>query len=180
VNALWGKFYDASINLWSTACWRAHYNPGIIGWWVISTRPKRPAGKGFEKRDMEPSLRGFLNSIDWHSAENATVVNQRGWNDWSVEMTSFIAILGAAGLASGYGTFWNFAKFCGWCNYSACSSPLKQVITLTAQGHAGTVNEIQIFNTILKTPDNKTVIIPNGGLSTGSMINYSTEKRRQR
>ena len=50
---------------------------------------------------------------------------------------------------------------------------------LEAQGHAGTVKEIQIFNTILKTPDNKTIIIPNGGLSTGSMVNYSTEATRR-
>ncbi|MEJ2472215.1 MAG: mechanosensitive ion channel [Desulfuromonadales bacterium] len=48
-----------------------------------------------------------------------------------------------------------------------------------AQGYAGTVREIQIFNTILKTPDNKTIIIPNGGLATSSMINYSTEPTRR-
>lgn len=50
---------------------------------------------------------------------------------------------------------------------------------IEAQGHTGVVSEIQIFNTILKTPDNKTIIIPNGGLSTGSMVNYSTEPRRR-
>jgi small conductance mechanosensitive channel len=43
----------------------------------------------------------------------------------------------------------------------------------------GTVKEIQIFNTILKTPDNKTIIIPNGGLSTSSMTNFSTEPKRR-
>ena len=50
---------------------------------------------------------------------------------------------------------------------------------IEAQGYAGTVNSIQIFNTILKTPDNKTIIIPNGGLSTSSMVNYSTEPTRR-
>lgn len=50
---------------------------------------------------------------------------------------------------------------------------------IEAQGYVGSVSEIQIFNTILKTPDNKTIIIPNGGLSTGSMINYSTEPTRR-
>ncbi|MEX2379320.1 MAG: mechanosensitive ion channel domain-containing protein, partial [Vicingaceae bacterium] len=50
---------------------------------------------------------------------------------------------------------------------------------IEAQGYDGTVNEIQIFNTILKTPDNKTVIIPNGGLATGSLVNYSTEPIRR-
>lgn len=51
--------------------------------------------------------------------------------------------------------------------------------TTQAQGYSGTVKEIQIFNTILNTPDNKTIIIPNGGLSTGSLNNYSKEGRRR-
>ena len=50
---------------------------------------------------------------------------------------------------------------------------------IDAQGYSGTVSEIQIFNTILKTPDNKTIIIPNGGLSTGAMTNYSSEPLRR-
>ena len=50
---------------------------------------------------------------------------------------------------------------------------------IDAQGYMGTVSEIQIFNTLLKTVDNKTIIIPNGGLSTGSMTNYSAEPRRR-
>ena len=50
---------------------------------------------------------------------------------------------------------------------------------IEAQGYSGTVKEIQIFNTILNTPDNKTIIIPNGGLSTGSLNNYSKEGRRR-
>lgn len=57
--------------------------------------------------------------------------------------------------------------------------PIKVGDYIEAQGHAGTVKEIQIFNTILNTPDKKTIIIPNGGLSTGSMINYSTEPVRR-
>ncbi len=50
---------------------------------------------------------------------------------------------------------------------------------INAQGFSGTVKEIQIFNTILKTPDNVTIIIPNGGLSTSSMTNYSVEEKRR-
>ena len=48
-----------------------------------------------------------------------------------------------------------------------------------AQGYAGVVKDIQIFTTILTTGDNKTVLIPNGGLATGSLINYSTQPRRR-
>ena len=50
---------------------------------------------------------------------------------------------------------------------------------IEAQGYMGTVKEIQIFVTVLKTPDNKTIIIPNSPLSTGSLINYSIEKTRR-
>jgi small conductance mechanosensitive channel len=57
--------------------------------------------------------------------------------------------------------------------------PFKAGDFIEAQGFMGTVNEIQIFNTILKTPDNKTIIIPNGGLSTGPMTNFSTEPIRR-
>lgn len=57
--------------------------------------------------------------------------------------------------------------------------PFKIGDVIDAQGFIGTVKEIQIFNTILKTPDNKTIIIPNGGLSTSSMTNFSTEAQRR-
>jgi small conductance mechanosensitive channel len=57
--------------------------------------------------------------------------------------------------------------------------PFKVGDSIEAQGYSGSVSEIQIFVTILKTPDNKTIIIPNGGLSTGSLINYSAEPTRR-
>ncbi len=57
--------------------------------------------------------------------------------------------------------------------------PFKVGDTIEAQGQSGTVREIQIFNTILATPDNKIIIIPNGGLSTGLMKNYSREATRR-
>ena len=57
--------------------------------------------------------------------------------------------------------------------------PFKVGDVITAQGFTGSVKAIQIFNTILKSPDNKTIIIPNGGLSTGAMTNFSTEPTRR-
>jgi small conductance mechanosensitive channel len=57
--------------------------------------------------------------------------------------------------------------------------PFKVGDLLEAEGYLGTVKEIQIFNTILVTPDNKTIIIPNGGLSNSSMTNYSTQELRR-
>ena len=57
--------------------------------------------------------------------------------------------------------------------------PFKVGDYVAAQGYEGIIKEIQIFNTILTTVDNKTIIIPNGGLSTGSMVNYSKEPQRR-
>ena len=57
--------------------------------------------------------------------------------------------------------------------------PFKVGDVIEAQGYLGTVKEIQIFNTTLKTADNKTIIIPNGGLATSSLINYTTEENRR-
>ena len=95
-----------------------------------------------------------------------------------IEMTSFIAILGAAGLAVGMalsGTLQNFAGGVMLLIFK----PFKVGDLIDAQGYTGVVSEIQIFNTILKTPDNRTIIIPNAGLSNSAMVNFSTEEQRR-
>jgi small conductance mechanosensitive channel len=95
-----------------------------------------------------------------------------------IEMTSFIAVLGAVGLAVGMALSGTLQNFAGGV-IILIFKPFKVGDYIDAQGYSGTVNQIQIFNTILKSPDNKTIIIPNGGLSTGSMINFSTEEKRR-
>ena len=95
-----------------------------------------------------------------------------------IQMTSFIAILGAAGLAVGMALSGTLQNFAGGVMI-LLFKPFKVGDFIDAQGHMGSVKEIQIFNTILTTPDNKTIIIPNGGLSTSSMTNFSTEPLRR-
>ena len=147
----------------------------IIGWWIIKVIQKT-LRKTFEKREMEPSLRGFLNSMIGILLKVMLLVSVAGM--MGVEMTSFIAILGAAGLAVGMALSGTLQNFAGGVMI-LLFKPFKVGDFIQAQGHMGSVNEIQIFNTILKTPDNKTIIIPNGGLSTSSMVNFSTEPRRR-
>jgi len=147
----------------------------LIGWWII-TIIQKVLRNSFEKREMEPSLRGFLNSIIGILLKTMLLISAIGMV--GVEMTSFIAILGAVGLAIGLALSGTLQNFAGGVMI-LLFKPFKTGNYIEAQGHSVTVNEIQIFNTILKTPDNKTIIIPNGGLSTGSMINYSTEPRRR-
>ena len=147
----------------------------IIGMWIISII-RGVLRRRFEKKDMEPSLRGFLNSIIGILLKTMLWISVIGM--MGVEMTSFIAILGAAGLAIGMALSGTLQNFAGGVMI-LIFKPFKTGDYIEAQGHSGSVNEIQIFNTILKTPDNKTIIIPNGGLSTSSMVNYSTEPKRR-
>lgn len=147
----------------------------IIGLWIISMLTKKLA-KLMTKRDVDQSLRGFFRSLFNITLKILLVVSVASMV--GIQMTSFIAILGAAGLAVGLalsGTLQNFAGGVMLLLFK----PFKAGDFIEAQGHMGTVKEIQIFNTILKTPDNKTIIIPNGGLSTGSMVNFSTEPQRR-
>ena len=147
----------------------------IVGLWLIGKLTKS-LNKLFKARDFDQTLQTFLSSLVGLTLKALlliSVISMVG-----VQMTSFIAILGAAGLAVGMalsGTMQNFAGGVMLLIFK----PIKVGDYIEAQGHAGTVKEIQIFNTILNTPDKKTIIIPNGGLSTGSMINYSTEPVRR-
>jgi small conductance mechanosensitive channel len=95
-----------------------------------------------------------------------------------IQMTSFIALLGAAGLAVGMALSGTLQNFAGGVMI-LIFKPFKVGDFIDAQGFKGTVHEIQIFITILLTLDNKTVIIPNGGLSNGSVVNYSTQESRR-
>ena len=147
----------------------------VIGLFVIK-QLTNALHRYFEKKEYDPSLEGFILSLARVGLKimlYVAVIQMLG-----VQTTSFIAVLGAAGLAVGMalsGTLQNFAGGVMLLIFK----PFKTGDYIEAQGYAGTVNQIQIFNTILKTPDNKTIIIPNGGLSNGSMINYSTESTRR-
>ena len=147
----------------------------IIGFWIAGmiTRALR---KVMNKRDMEPALQSFLGSILSMTLKVLVVIS--AISTMGIEMTSFVAILGAAGLAVGMALSGTLQNFAGGVMI-LIFKPFKVGDFIEAQGHSGSVSEIEIFNTILKTPDNKTIIIPNGGLSTGSMVNYSTEPRRR-
>jgi len=147
----------------------------FIGLWII-----RMLGKGFgkamEKADLEISLRKFLLSLISILLKVLLVISVVSM--LGVEMTSFIAILGAAGLAVGLALQGSLANFAGGV-LLLLFKPIKVGDFIDAQGHMGTVHAIQVFNTILKTPDNKTIFVPNGILSNGSITNFSTEENRR-
>jgi small conductance mechanosensitive channel len=147
----------------------------IIGLWVIKII-NNIIRRRMEKSKLDETLRSFLLpifSILLKILLIISVISMVG-----VEMTSFIAILAAAGFAIGMALSGSLQNFAGGIMI-VLFKPFKVGDAIEAQGHMGTVREIQIFNTILKTPDNKTIIIPNGGLSTGSITNFSVEPRRR-
>jgi small conductance mechanosensitive channel len=143
----------------------------FIGLWFIK-RVVSFSHKLMAKRGIEKTLEKFLaDLINWtlKILLFITVISQLG-----VATTSLVALLGAAGLAVGLalqGTLANFASGA----LIMMFKPFKVGDLIEAQGNLGIVKEIQIFVTKLVSPDNKTIIIPNGILSNGKIINYSVE-----
>jgi len=95
-----------------------------------------------------------------------------------IETSSFLAIFASAGVALGMALSGTLQNFAGGV-LILLLKPYRVGEYIEAQGYAGTVKEIQIFHTVIVTPDNKSIIIPNGGLSTGSVNNWSREKYRR-
>ena len=147
----------------------------IVGLWVIKIIVKALA-RIMEKREVDPSLRGFINSLTGILLKIMLIISVIGMV--GIPMTSFIAILGAAGLAVGMALSGTLQNFAGGVMI-LIFKPFKVGDFIEAQGYMGTVSEIQIFISVLKTPDNKTILIPNGGLSTGSLVNFSSEDTRR-
>ncbi|WP_422361009.1 mechanosensitive ion channel family protein [Reichenbachiella sp.] len=147
----------------------------VIGFWVVKAMTN-----GFKRllevRDIDASLKPFLVSLVSMLLKVILVISVL--TTMGIEMTSLVAILGAAGLAVGMALSGTLQNFAGGVMI-LLFRPFKVGDFIDALGHSGSVHAIHIFNTILKTPDNKTIIIPNGGLSTGSMTNYSTEPKRR-
>ena len=128
------------------------------------------------KRNIDPSLIPFLKSLLTIVLQVSLIISVLSMI--GVEMTSFIAILGAAGLAVGLAlkdTLQNFAAGVMILFFK----PYRVGDWIEFEGLSGRVKEIQIFNTILTTIENKRVIIPNGVLQSSSITNFSAEDKRR-
>jgi small conductance mechanosensitive channel len=128
------------------------------------------------KRDLDPTLTKFLADILlWvlRVLLFVTFISNLG-----IETSSFVAILGAMGLAVGLSLQGSLSNFAGGM-LIILFKPFKVNDTIEAQGVIGTVSEIQIFVTKLITANNQTIFVPNGSLSNGNIINYSLQKIRR-
>lgn len=143
----------------------------IIGLWIIN-RFTRVTRKLMEAKDMNISLIGFVSSLTNIGLKALLLISVAGMI--GIQTTSFIAIIGAAGLAIGFALQGTLANFAGGVMI-LIFKPYKVGDVIKAQGHLGAVKEVHIFVTILLSPQNKTIIIPNGAISNGDITNLTTE-----
>jgi small conductance mechanosensitive channel len=137
---------------------------------------QRMVSKAFSIRHVDDSLAGFLESMVSIVLKTLVVITVASMI--GVQMTSFVALIGAAGLAIGLSLQGSLANLAGGV-LILLFKPYKVGDFVEVAGYTGTVHKIDIVSTILKTPDNKTVVIPNGESSNGSILNFSTEKNRR-
>lgn len=146
-----------------------------IGKWLMKRIHHFVSGV-LTRRHVELSLRSFLLSLINISLMLILLVIVIGI--LGINTSSFVALFASAGIAVGMALSGTLQNFAGGVMV-LLFKPYKVGDFIEAQGQSGTVKEIQIFNTILNTPDNKTIIVPNGGLSTGIINNYSKEGNRR-
>lgn len=128
------------------------------------------------KRDIDPSVKTFVGSLVNVVLTILLIISVVG--ALGVQTASFAALLASAGVAVGMALSGNLANFAGGL-IILLFKPFKVGDYIEGQGTGGTVKEIQIFHTILATPDNKIVYIPNGSLSSGAVTNFSRQDTRR-
>lgn len=147
----------------------------IVGLWIIK-RLVRFVDHTMNKRNVDPSLRPFLKSIIGALLKIMLIISVMSMV--GVEMTSFIAVLGAAGLAVGLALQGSLSNFAGGV-LILLLKPFKVGDFIEAGSYSGTVREIQIFYTYLTTVQNQEIVIPNGDLSNNAVKNYSFHDTRR-
>ncbi len=147
----------------------------IIGLWIIG-RVVKLINAALAKGDTDTTLAKFLGSLASVILKALLFISVASMV--GIETTSFIAILGAAGLAVGLALQGSLSNFAGGV-LILLFRPYKVGDFIDAQGVSGTVTEIQIFNTVINTPDNKRIIVPNGAISNGIITNFSAEQKRR-
>lgn len=147
----------------------------VIGRWLA----RRLAGlleRGLKRAGTDSTLVGFFRNIAYFGLLIMVVIAAVG--QLGVQTTSFIAVLGAAGLAIGLALQGSLANFAAGV-LMIIFRPFRAGDFIDAAGAAGVVEEVQLFTTMLRTPDNKTVIIPNAQITAGTITNYSARDTRR-
>lgn len=167
------KYYDQIISL------AIEYSPKVImalitlfvGFWVIK-RVINVVEFSLNAKGVDKPLTYFLASFINIGLKGLLLISVASMI--GIETTSFIAAFGAAGLAIGLALQGSLGNFAGGV-LILFFKPYRIGDLIDAQGHLGVVKEIQIFNTIITSPQNKRIIIPNGAMSNGSITNVTAE-----
>ncbi|MFL0810254.1 MAG: mechanosensitive ion channel [Agarilytica sp.] len=147
----------------------------VIGKWGVAGL-SRLFEKSLKARGVDSTVAVFTKNITHYSLLTVVIIAALG--QLGVQTASFVAIVGAAGLAVGFalqGSLSNFASGV----LIILFRPFKIGDYVEAGGTAGVVHEISIFSTIFKTPDNKTVVVANSAITNGNIVNYSQEDKRR-
>ena len=147
----------------------------VVGWIVIGIL-RRGIQRLLGMKNIDVTVGHFLGSLASISMKVMLLLSVAGM--LGVEVTSFIAILSAATLAIGLALKGTLSNFAGGISV-LLFRPFKVGDFITGAGQSGSVKAIHIFNTILTTGDNQTVIIPNNAISTGVLVNSSTQTTRR-
>lgn len=190
---MWENFDITKITNWSLENyekyadiiieWILSFWPKVLGaifvlwiWFKIVNMINRWLTKIMSKANLDPMLETFISSLVVILLKVLIVISS-AWIVW-VETTSFVAMLAAAWLAIGMSLSWTLQNFAGWVMILLLK-PYKIWDFIEAAWFSWTVDKIQIFNTILITPDKKTIIIPNSDISNKSITNFSSEPIRR-
>lgn len=146
-----------------------------IGWWLVN-KVTREIGKLLALRHADLALQGFISTLANIILKILLMVSVASMI--GIETTSFVAAIGAAGLAVGLALQGSLSNFAGGV-LILLFRPFRIGDWIEAQGVSGTVDAIQIFHTVLRTGDNKTVIVPNGNLSNGIITNTNRQPTRK-
>ena len=147
----------------------------VVGRWLIR-RLVKMLDNFFEKRKVDPSIRtfirGFLDIILYLSLLYLMIV------ELGINTTMFVALFAAAGLAIGMALSGVFQNLAGGVMILSLR-PFRVGDWITTQGQTGRVMDIRLFNTVLRTADNRTILLPNGNVSNGIVDNYTSAKTRR-
>ncbi len=146
----------------------------LLGLWLIN-RMLNSADAALSKR-FDPTLTRFVHSLVGTGLKLVLLIAVAGMI--GIQTTSFIAVLGAAGLAIGLALQGNLSNFASGVMILVFK-PFKVNDVIDGGGHVGTVKEIQIFTTVLTTADNRRVIIPNSALVSSAVTNITAEPTRR-
>jgi small conductance mechanosensitive channel len=147
----------------------------IAGKWIVK-KLSNVVETLMQKNEVDPAIRNFAGSIIYYTMLAFVCIAALG--QLGIQTASFVAIVGAAGLAVGLALQGSLSNFAAGV-LLLIFRPFKVGDFVEVAGTSGVIQSIQIFTTELNTPDNKKVIVPNGGVISGNIVNYSANDTRR-